>query len=231
MCYGYDINTNIANLLKKILEMKRDFKIRLGMGNPDFLLDYLDELIEVFKDPRMFKFLHIPVQSGSDNVLKHMKRNYTIDTFTEIIPRFRKIHPNITISTDIIVGYPDETDEDFKQTIQLLKKTMPDVINVSRFWTRPGTLAARKKQLPTKTIKTRGQIMTKTYHEIALKQNKKWLNWEGKVIIDEIGKSNSFVGRNFAYKPVIVKGNFEIGDEIEVKVNDVTAFDLRAKRL
>ncbi len=145
-CYGYDIDTNIVNLLKKILEMKRDFKIRLGMGNPDFLPDYLDELIEVYKDSRMFKFLHIPVQSGSNSVLKKMKRNYNVETFVEIVEKFRKTHPLITIATDIIVGYPSETDDDFQKTVELMKKVKPDVLNISRFWARPGTIAKKKKQ-------------------------------------------------------------------------------------
>ena len=143
-CYGYDIDTNIVNLLKKILKMQRDFRIRLGMGNPDYFPDYLDELIEVFKDRRMYKFLHIPVQAGSDNVLKAMKRNYSISTFKNIIRKFRSNIPDITLSTDIICGYPDETDEDFEETIKLIKEIRPDVLNISRFWPRPGTIAATR---------------------------------------------------------------------------------------
>ena len=208
--------------------MKRDFKIRLGMGNPDFLPDYIDQLIEVFNDPRMFKFLHIPIQSGSDEVLKEMKRNYTVKTVKNVIDKIRKTHPDMTIATDIIVGHPNESEEDFNKTIDLMRAIKPDVINISRFWARPRTLASKKKQLPTKTIKIRGQIMTKTYHEIALKQNQKWLDWEGKILIDEIGKNNSYVGRNYAYKPVIVKGNYKIGEELKIKINKVTTFDLRA---
>ena len=209
--------------------MKRDFKIRLGMGNPDYLPDYLDDLIEVYKDPRMFKFLHLPVQSGSNSVLKKMKRNYNVETFIEIVKKFRKVHPNITLSTDIICGYPDETDDEFQETIDLIKKIRPDVLNISRFWPRPGTIAAKKKQLPSHIIKQRSVALTKLFGEISTENNKKWLNWQGKILINEIGKNNSFVGRNYAYKPVIVKDNLNIGDEIEVSIVKTTKHDLRAE--
>ena len=228
-CYGYDINTNIVNLLKKILEMNRHFKIRLGMGNPDFLPDYLDDLIEVYKDPRMFKFLHIPVQSGSNSVLKVMKRDYDVETFVNIVKKFRKTHPNITLSTDIICGYPDETDDEFQETIDLIKKVRPDVLNISRFWPRPGTIAAKMKQLPSHIIKQRSVELTKLFHIISTENNKKWLDWKGKIIIDEIGKNNSLVGRNYAYKPVIIKENLNLGEETEVKIVKTTKHDLRAE--
>lgn len=227
-CYGYDINTNIVKLLTKILEMKRDFRIRLGMGNPDYLRDYIDELIEVYKDPRMYKFLHVPVQAGSDRVLKAMKRNYTIENFSKIINRFRKMFPKITISTDIICGYPEETDEDYEKTIEMVKKVRPDVLNISRFWPRPGTIAAKKKQLPSEIIKARSKRLAELYYKIALGNNQKWLDWRGKILINEIGKKETFVGRNYAYKPVIVKGEHKLGDEVEVTVSEVTKHDLRS---
>ncbi len=227
-CYGYDIKTNIVSLLRKLLEMKRDFKIRLGMGNPDFLPDYLDELIEVFKDERMFKFIHIPLQAGSDNVLKLMKREYEVKTFIEIIEKFRKVHPDITIATDIIVGYPGETEKDFQKTVDILKLTKPDVINVSRFWARPGTLAAKKKQLDSNIIKERGIRLTEVFHKISEENNKKWQNWKGNIMISEYGKNNTSIGRNYSYKPVIVKGKYDFGTELNVKINKTTIFDLRA---
>ncbi|MBN2368229.1 tRNA (N(6)-L-threonylcarbamoyladenosine(37)-C(2))-methylthiotransferase [Candidatus Woesearchaeota archaeon] len=229
-CYGYDINTNIVALLRKILEIKRVFKIRLGMGNPDYLPDYLDDLIEVFKDPKMFKFIHIPLQSGSDKVIRAMKRNYTADSFLEIVKRFRAAYPDITLATDIICGHPDETDDEFNETVKVLEAAKPDVINISRFWARPGTIAAKKKQLPTEPIKERGILMTKLYHKIARERNKRWQNWTGRILIDEKGKDDSWVGRNFAYRPVIVHGDFKIGDEIDITVFETTVHDLRGRQ-
>lgn len=228
-CYGYDINTNIVELLKELIKIPKDFKIRLGMGNPDFLPDYLDKLIEVFKSEKIFKFIHIPVQSGSNHVLKCMKRNYTIEQFETIVKKFKNVHPMIAIASDIIVGYPDETDNDFKESVNLINRVRPDVLNISRFWYRPDTLAAKKKKLPTLTVKNRGIEMTKVFHKTARGENKKWLNWQGEVIIEEKGINNSWIGRNFAYRPVILEGNFKLGDVVNVKITKTTDIDLRGK--
>lgn len=230
-CYGYDIKTNIVSLLKKILSMKRDFKIRLGMGNPDFLPDYLDELIEMFNDKRMFKFMHIPLQAGSDEVLKNMKREYSVDSFLDIVARIKKAHPDMTLATDIIVGYPGENEADFQKTLDAVRITRPDVINISRFWARPGTVAAKMKQLPTNVLMDRSKRLMALFKEIAIENNQEWIGWEGKILIDEIGTNRSMVGRNYAYKPVIVKGNFDIGETVNVRINKVTSFDLRAEIL
>lgn len=224
-----NINTNIVELLKEIIKIPKDFKIRLGMGNPDFLLDYIDDLIEVFKSDKIYKFIHIPIQSGSNHVIKCMKRDYTIEDFYKIVEKFKKTHPMITIASDMIVGYPDETDEDFEQSLDLIKKIQPDVLNISRFWYRPDTLAAKKKKLPTLTVKNRGIKITKVFHKTAEKENKKWLNWEGEVLIEERGLRKTWIGRNFAYRPVILNGDFKIGDVVKVKITDTTNIDLRGK--
>jgi threonylcarbamoyladenosine tRNA methylthiotransferase CDKAL1 len=221
------INTNIVELLKEILAMKRDFKLRLGMGNPDYLPDYLDEIIDVFHDKRLYKFIHIPVQAGSDKVLRAMKREYTVKTFKNIIKKFKQVHPDITVATDIIVGYPDETDDDFDKTMNLVKELEFDVINISRFWPRPGTIAAKKKPLSTKLVKERSIKLMNLFEKISKKRNDKWVGWTGSVLINEKGKNDSFVARNYAYKPIIVKGDYVIGQEVDVKVKRATTFNLR----
>ncbi len=159
-CYGLDINFNLPSLLKEILKLKGNFKIRLGMANPNFILWYLKELIPIFKNKKMIKFLHIPVQSGSDKVLKDMKRDYKIKDFKKIVKEFRKI-PGIKISTDIIVGYPTETIKDFEKTLKLIKETKPDIVNISKFTPRPKTHASKLKQIPTQEIKRRSKIISK----------------------------------------------------------------------
>ncbi|MBW2973567.1 tRNA (N(6)-L-threonylcarbamoyladenosine(37)-C(2))-methylthiotransferase [Candidatus Woesearchaeota archaeon] len=229
-CYGVDIGTNIAELLKKIVEIPGEFKIRLGMANPKYVLLNLEELIKVFKHPKMFKFLHIPVQSGNDKVLKSMKRPYQIEDYKHIIKRFREEIPDITISTDIICGFPGETYEQFKDSLLLIDQTKPDVLNISRFVARPGTRAEkREKQLPGGEIKDRSRKLSSQFEWTAFSNNRKWKNWEGEIIIDEHGKNGTFIGRNHAYKPVIVSGNFVLGQKVKVRIIDVTKFDLRAQ--
>lgn len=159
-CYGLDINTNLVELLKKILELNKGFQLRIGMMNPEHVIKMLPELIEIYKDPRVIKFIHIPIQSGSNKVLKEMNRRYKVEDFKEIVKEFRKSIPNICISTDIIVGYPTETEEDFLQTKQLLEEFKFEVVNLSRFAPRPKTLAFKLKQLSQEMIKERSKILT-----------------------------------------------------------------------
>jgi len=219
----------LVELLEQILSVPIDFKLRLGMMNPGNSITILDELIEIYKHPKMFKFLHIPLQSGNNEILKLMNRKYTVENFINVVEAFRKEIPEITISTDTIVGFPSETELQFEDSVNALKKIKPDVLNLSRYAAREGTIAAKMKPLSTNALKQRSRIMTSLYRQIALENNKKWTNWQGKILIDEKGKHDSWIGRNYCYKPVVVKGDFRLGDEIDVKINDVTEFDLRGE--
>ena len=230
--YGKDINSNLPRLLKKLSNIKGDFKIRLGMCNPNFAIEYLDELKEILKHEKFYKFIHLPVQAGSDETLKKMGRKYLSKDFEKVVKTLRKEIPNITIATDIIVGFPTESDEDFKKTLNLLKSTTPDVINMSRFWKRPGTFAFNMKQLDTKIIKKRSLELKEVCEKIMLEQNKKWINWEGEVLVQEIGKNNTLTCRNYSYKTIVLdNNNFKLGQKVNVKINSATKWDLRAKIL
>ena len=217
----------LNELLDQILSIPLDFKVRVGMMNPGNTISILDELIRIYKHPKMFKFLHIPLQSGSDEVLKLMNRRYSVEDFIKIVKAFKAEIPEITISTDMIVGFPSETEAQFDESLKILKRVRPDVVNLSRYASREGTMAAKMKQLATNTLKERSKIMTKVYRETAAENNKRWIGWKGKILIDEKGKNDSWVGRNYCYKPVIVKGDFKLGDEIDVRIHDATSFDLR----
>ena len=164
--YGIDIGTNLPSLLKKIISIRGGFNMRIGMMNPAEVINFLDDLIEVYKNNKIQKFLHIPVQSGSDKVLGEMNRNYKVNDFINIVEKFRKNIPGITISTDIIVGYPSESEEDFKETIDLIKKIKPEVLNISKFGARPGTQAAKLKPLKSEIVKERSVILTRIFKEI-----------------------------------------------------------------
>ncbi|MBR9699284.1 tRNA (N(6)-L-threonylcarbamoyladenosine(37)-C(2))-methylthiotransferase [Candidatus Woesearchaeota archaeon] len=229
--YGLDNKTNLAELLKKIVEIPRDFRLRVGMANPDYFKSFLDEFIEVMKNEKIFKFCHIPVQSGNNSVLKDMKRNYTVEEYKRIVRKIKKEIPEINIATDIICGFPTETKEQFNDTLRLVKETRPDIINISRFWPRPGTPAARMEQIGGREIKKRTRLLTELFRKVAEENNKSWLGWKGKIWINEKRKNSSMLGRNFAYKQVVVPGTFKIGQELDVEVIDSTSFYLRAKIL
>jgi threonylcarbamoyladenosine tRNA methylthiotransferase CDKAL1 len=227
--YGKDIDYNLPKLLKDIISIPGEFRIRVGMANPDFIVDFLDELIWIMKDPKIYSFIHIPVQSGSNDVLKKMARMHSVEDFKYIVQRFREEIPDISIATDIICGFPSETDKDFKQTIELVKETKPDVINISKFWAREGTYAYKMKQLDGKIIKKRSLELTKLFHEISINNNKKWLNKKCKVFVTE-KNNDEYIGKNESYKQVIINSdNFLLGEFIDVEIFDSGLFDLKGK--
>ncbi len=225
--YGEDINSSLPELLSKLLEVEGNFKIRLGMINPNFVLKYLDELTKLFNHPKMFRFIHIPVQSGSNKILKLMGRKYGIKDYIEVVQTLKENVPKITIATDIIAGFPTESENDFKESIKLIKETRPDIINFSRFWPHPKTPASKMKQVSTNKAKKRSKELKELFEKISLENNKKWIGWKGDVLIDEKGKDRSSLGRNFAYKPIVIKGNYNIGKIVKKEIKKVSVFNLR----
>jgi len=165
-CWGKDFSHKLPELLESVLKVGGNFEVRLGMSNPNYVLEYLDEMIKVYKNPKMKKFLHIPVQSGSDKVLGDMKRRYNVEDFKKIVKKFRKEIPNICIATDIIVGFPTETEEDFNKTIKLVREVKPEVLNISKFCPRPGTVASNMKQLISQEVKRRSVILHKVWKSL-----------------------------------------------------------------
>ena len=226
-CYGFDIGTDLPTLLQHLVALPGDFKIRVGMGNPDHMLKIGDRLIEMYKNPKIFKFSHLPLQAGHDDVLEHMRRHYTVNDFCYTVRKFRKEIPELNLMTDIIVGYPIETEEHFWGTLEVVRKVTPDSINISRFWPRPGTPAAELNELPGDVVKHRSRVLTDIFHNISLLQNERWLGWKGTIIIDDQGmEKNQWIGRNYAYKPVLVEGNYKLGDIISVQIKKAQKFDL-----
>ena len=164
-CYGFDIKTNLPELLDELTTIEGDYIIRVGMMNPWHLAKILPQLLKSYKSEKIMKFLHAPVQSGSEKILKHMKRIHTVENYKEAVKKFRKQFPEISIATDIIVGYPLETEEDFILTYNLIKETRPEVLNISKFSSRPGTKAAELKQLPSEIIKERSVKLNSLYQK------------------------------------------------------------------
>lgn len=219
-CYGRDLETDLAELLRAICEIEEDFLVRVGMMNPNQALEILDDLVEAYRDERVFKFLHLPVQSGDDEVLELMNRLYSVEDFKKIVCCFRREFPRITIATDIICGFPGESEEAFERTVELVGEVQPDIVNVSRFFPRPGTPAKEMTQLPPLVVKARSKRMASLTRRISLERNRSWLDWEGKVLVDEVGnRAKSWVGRNFAYKPVVLRVSEDLlGRFVDVKV-------------
>lgn len=218
-CYGYDIDTDLVQLLKKIIGFPGNYRIRIGMMNVN-TINNIDELIEIYKSEKIYSFLHIPVQSGSDEILKKMNRKYTVNSFKQVVNKFKEKIPNLNLWTDIIVGYPDETESQFKQSIELIKGIQPDNVNVSRFEPRPGTKAKQEKQLPTKVKKKRSEEMAKLVRKIKLERKKKMVGKTKKVLITERGlRKNQWKGRDGSYRNVLVRSEKNIeGKFVNVEI-------------
>jgi threonylcarbamoyladenosine tRNA methylthiotransferase CDKAL1 len=234
-CYGKDIGSDLVELLKACCSIEGDFKIRLGMMNPMYLPKMVSRLVEVFhENDKLFKFLHIPVESGSNGVLRKMKRGHTARTFLDAVQSFRKKIPKMTISTDVIVGFPTETEGDFQATLDLLEKAEPDIVNSSRYGARPGTESAKwkRERVSSQVAKERSGRLHMLARKIAKKRNSLWQGWQGEIIVDEIiGKVAQ--GRNYAYKPVVVvpgsPEQFSLGDQKRVQVYDFSNFSLKGR--
>jgi len=224
-CYGLDIGEDLSSLIDQVVQIPENFRIRVGMMNPMFMPRIRDNLLKSFENTKVFRFLHIPVQSGSNVVLNDMKRGHTVETFKNVVNKFRTKFGSFTISTDIIIGYPTETQENFEETIELLKETTPEVVNISRYSRRPGTVAAEMPQIDVTEVKRRSKQATELINKISLENNKKWVGWKGDVLFDE-NLDGQIKGRNFAYKPIFVNEVAEIGQICSVKVVDATIHSL-----
>ena len=228
--YGKDIDSNLADLLKKVCGIEGNFFVRVGMMTPNQVLGILDQLVEAYKDDKVFKFLHLPVQSGDDEVLKLMNRRYTVKEFKKIVQTFRKEIPQITLSTDVICGFPGESKEAFERTKKLITEIKPDIVNVSKFFSRPHTPAEKMSPLLPREVNRRSREMAKLSKKISLEKNKVWVGWGGTVLFDEKGKGESWMGRNFAYKPVVVKAcESLVGKFANVRVVDAFSTYLGAE--
>jgi MiaB-like tRNA modifying enzyme len=222
--YGRDICTNLAGLLDSLCALSGDFRVRIGMMTPSMVMDILDELVEVLRDERIFKFVHLPVQSGDDQILERMRRPYSVDDFKRVVNTFRARFPELTLATDVICGFPGEEKEAFERTLRLIEDVKPDVVNVSKFFARPKTVAAKMRAdfVSPFDIKRRSGVAGVLARRVAYERNKHWAGWRGEILIDEIGKApGSWVGRNLAYKPVVVKSAQNLlGEALNVRISN-----------
>ncbi|MBY9000074.1 MAG: tRNA (N(6)-L-threonylcarbamoyladenosine(37)-C(2))-methylthiotransferase [Candidatus Heimdallarchaeota archaeon] len=217
--FGRDNGVQLPELLTKILETEGDYQIRIGMMNPKFALEIIDDLLDIMeKDDRIYRFLHIPIQSGSDKVLSMMKRQYDAETFNGLIKKIRHRIPQITLSTDVIVGFPGETNYDFDLTVKLLEKNKFDIVNVSKYGDRPFAASTKfENKIPSDIKKKRSKYLSEKVKEIRLEKNKEWNEWEGGVLILKETHSGKKFGRNIFYRAVLLsRGN--LGERVTVKI-------------
>ena len=237
-CYGLDLKTDLVELLEKCSNIEGEYKIRVGMMNPMYVPRFLDRLISLYRNnDKIFKFLHMPVQSGSERILRKMKRGHTAKIFLDVVKELRKKIPEITIATDIITGFPSESESDFEETLNLIEESQPEVINSSRYSPRPGTVASKYPRLNTKIVKERSTRLHEIIKKTSMSRNQMWYGWNGKILIDELLENGKIQGRNYAYRPVIINlpraEKFDpkrlLGHYLSVKVVEISNYSLLGK--
>ena len=218
--YGLDRGWKLQDLLKGLNSIEGDFMIRLGMMNPSSVKKRLEEIVSLYRFDKVYKFLHLPVQSGDDDILRMMNRSYTAEEFVEMVERFRSEYPDITISTDIIVAFPGESDERFRNTVELLKRVKPDITNITRFSPRPLTKARLfDERVPTDVAKERSKYLTKLCREISRERNERYVGRRFRALVIERGKGDTYIARTSNYKPVVLKEEVRLGDFVDVEIS------------
>jgi len=201
--YGSDRGGSLPELVSMVAAIPGEFMVRVGMMNPDTLLPHLDGMIEALQGSKVFRFLHIPLQSGSNDVLERMGRRYTAQDFSDIVKALRSSISDISINTDVICGFPGETEEDFQETVKLVEAVQPDKVNVTRFSPRPGTAAARLYDMPDRIKKDRSRQMTALWTRIAAERNRLY---EGRTLyawVTEHGKGGTMKARAANYTGIV----------------------------
>ena len=218
-CYGRDIDTDLPTLLRRFLEFEGEYRIRIGMMNPNNLDRILDDLMDVMEDERVYRFLHIPVQSGSNSVLERMRRHYTVDRFMGIVNRLRERYPDISIATDLITGFPGETERDHEKSIKLIKDLHADTVNITRFSVRPGTDAATmKNQIHGNISKERSTELTETKMSVEGDINSTLIGQRYRALVTENGRPGTMIARNRNYRPIGIEADIPIGTFIDVEI-------------
>ncbi|KAJ7949682.1 Threonylcarbamoyladenosine tRNA methylthiotransferase [Quillaja saponaria] len=222
--YGRDIGVNLPTLLNAIVaELPTDAStmLRIGMTNPPFILEHLKEIATILRHPCVYTFLHVPVQSGSDTVLSAMNREYTVSEFRIVVDTLTELVPGMQIATDIICGFPGETDEDFAETMSLIEEYKFPQVHISQFYPRPGTPAARMKKVPSNIVKKRSRELTNVFEAFT-----PYTGMEGKVeriwITDIASDGIHLVGHTKGYVQVLVVApEHMLGTSAMVKITSI----------
>lgn len=214
--YGVDLGRSFAELLREITKIPKLKRLRISSIE---ITELTKEVLEVLKESTIIvDHLHIPIQAGSDKILKKMNRKYTLSEFKEKINDIRKIRPNISITTDIIVGFPTETEEDFEETINTAKEIKFSKIHVFPYSLRDGTkAAAMKEQVDSKIKKERARRLLKLSHELEEEYASKFVGQE-QLVLTENEKEGYTYGHTSNYLQVKIKGQLSSNQLVKVKL-------------
>lgn len=224
--YGRDIGSSLPSLLKELVKVIPDgAMLRVGMTNPPYILDHLEEMAEVLSHDRVYSFLHVPVQSGSDSVLGEMKREYTRSDFEKVVDYLSSnVVGGVTIATDVICGFPTETEEDFEETMSLVSKYKFPSIFINQFFPRPGTPAAAMPRINPKLVKERTRRLT-DFHLSYEPYTGNVGTIHSVLVTEKAYDGVHFVAHNKRYQQILVPGKPELmGKVVKVEITDTLKY-------
>ncbi|KAK7099629.1 threonylcarbamoyladenosine tRNA methylthiotransferase-like [Littorina saxatilis] len=230
--YGHDIGVTLPELLWQLVEViPQGARMRLGMTNPPYILEHLEEIAKILNHPRVYSFLHVPVQAASDSVLMDMKREYCCADFRHVADFLKARVPDVTIATDIICGFPTETEKDFEETMELVQQYKFPSLFINQFFPRPGTPAAKMHRIPPPEVKQRTKKVSElfqSYHPYTHKLGEKQ-----QVLVTEISHDKQyFVAHNKSYDQVLVPKDEDLmGKMVEVEIVETGKHYLKGRLL
>lgn len=217
--YGVDLETNFAHLLKEIVTIKGLKRLRISSIE---ITELTEEVLEVIKNNKVIvDHLHIPLQAGSNEVLKLMNRKYNLQYFFQVINKIRKIRPNISITTDVIVGFPGETEELFKKTIETCRELKFTKIHVFPYSERQGTKAMElPNHIPVEEKKKRARKLLEVSKELEIAYEKEQIGKDVEVLIEE-EKENECIGHTGNYLHIKINRNYKKNTFVRVKISSI----------
>lgn len=230
--YGHDIGVTLPQLLWKLVEVIPDgARMRLGMTNPPYILEHLEEMAKILRHPRVYSFLHVPVQSASDSVLMDMKREYCQADFRHVTDFLKERVPGVTIATDVICGFPTETEDDFEETMKLVEEYKFPSLFINQFFPRPGTPAAKMPRIPAQLVKQRTKKISELFHSYRPYDHK--MSEIQQVLVTETSHDQQYyVGHNKFYDQVLVPKNENLmGKMVTVRIVETGKHFLKGQLL
>ena len=220
--YGLDSNRSLVDVINGINKIEGEFRVRLGMMNPSTLLPIIDDFLNACHNNKIYKFFHLPMQSGDNEVLSKMNRKYQVTDFLFIYNKIKSEFKELCLSTDIICGYPGETDANFGNTLKLIKKIKPDIINISKYGHRAGTYASTLKDLRSEVKKERSKALHNLFEKYREQKIKKMIGKSIQVLFLKKKSKNLYWGRSETYYPIYIESNRDLLSKIlSVKINEI----------
>lgn len=202
--YGKDSGEKLSDLINHVTSIPGNFKVRVGMMHPKNAEDDLESIINSFKNEKVYKFLHLPLQSGNNQILSDMNRGHSVEKYLKIVNDFKSEIPNLSLSTDIIVGYPTEDEAAFQDTLDVISTIRPDFLHISKYHHRPGTPSSKMDEIDHKVMKNRSQRLNDLKIQITSSNNRELVGTTQRILITNKGSKGGYIGRTDSYKTVIV---------------------------